>query len=311
MTSQRGASASVIQLERVGLALTAHALRAVPGILKLNDSLAAKEPLSLANVVLLAGLVMGCSTEATPRQPADAPPGQSATTAQNHQPDTTVDYLITAAAMGPLRLGMTLGEARTTVPSAFFARTSDGDGVALVEITLAEEVSVVAWAGEDDRDAAIEWSNSIQRLETFDPGFRTPGGVRELASATACLAAIGLPAPSPSRTSKSMRRIPHSTCSRTSPISSTIRSTAISSISASNAWRRHERARTASVRTGANTDGEAIRPLARAAGELRHVLRERLRRQLQPLHHRYRGALGWTADCSDACEFVVASGRKP
>ncbi len=37
---------------------------------------------------------------------------------------------------------------------------------------------MVAWAGEDDRDTAIEWSNSIQRLETFDPSFRTPGGVR-------------------------------------------------------------------------------------------------------------------------------------
>ncbi len=133
---------------------------------------------SFANVVLLAALVMGCSTERTPGKPADAPPGPSATTVQNPRPDTSANYLITPVAMGPLRLGMTLGEARIAIPSASFYRTSDGDGVALVTIALGGGAEVVAWAGEDASDAPIEWSNPIERIETFDSTFRTSGGVR-------------------------------------------------------------------------------------------------------------------------------------
>ncbi|HET9025434.1 MAG TPA: hypothetical protein VFN64_12740, partial [Burkholderiaceae bacterium] len=38
------------------------------------------------------------------------------------------DRLITAASIGPIRLGMTLDDARRTLPTARFERTSDGDG---------------------------------------------------------------------------------------------------------------------------------------------------------------------------------------
>jgi hypothetical protein len=43
-------------------------------------------------------------------------------------------HLITPSAMGRVRLGMILDEARRALPAASFSRTSDGDGAALVEI---------------------------------------------------------------------------------------------------------------------------------------------------------------------------------
>jgi hypothetical protein len=85
--------------------------------------------------------------------------------------------LVTAMSMGPIRLGMTLDSARKAAPAAKFERTSDGDGVALVEITIAPGTSVIAYAEEEDAAAAIDWTKPISMMETFSANLHTAEGV--------------------------------------------------------------------------------------------------------------------------------------
>lgn len=84
--------------------------------------------------------------------------------------------VISEKGIGPIRLGMTLGEARKAVPGATFKRTGDGDGAALVEITLARDVTMQVWADEEDPSKPIDWRKKIQNIETFSKAFRTAGG---------------------------------------------------------------------------------------------------------------------------------------
>jgi hypothetical protein len=101
------------------------------------------------------------------------------------------DHLISRNGVGRIRTGMTLDEARRALPTATFARTSDGDGLALVEVTLAEGESVNLWADEPDPDSAIAWSNRIRWIETFSPAFRTAEGVHPGALVTDVEAVYG------------------------------------------------------------------------------------------------------------------------
>ena len=80
--------------------------------------------------------------------------------------------------MAGVELGMTLGQARRAVPNAKFERTSDGDGAALVSVTLAGGASMILSAEEDDSEAPIDWAQIIKSIETFSPAFQTPEGVR-------------------------------------------------------------------------------------------------------------------------------------
>jgi len=87
------------------------------------------------------------------------------------------DRLITASAMGHVRLKTTLDEARRTLPGASFSRTSDGDGAALVEIAFGPDDSLSVWADEDDPAASIDWSKRIVTIETFSAAFHTREGI--------------------------------------------------------------------------------------------------------------------------------------
>lgn len=89
----------------------------------------------------------------------------------------TADHLITVSAMGRARLNMTLDEARRALRPASFARASDGDGAALVEVTFAKGDSLMLWASEDDPAAPIDWSKRIVTIETFSAAFHTREGV--------------------------------------------------------------------------------------------------------------------------------------
>jgi hypothetical protein len=89
----------------------------------------------------------------------------------------TADHLITASAMGQARLNMTLDEARRALRPASFARASDGDGAAFVEVTFAKGDSLMLWANEDDPAAPIDWSKRIVTIETFSAAFHTREGV--------------------------------------------------------------------------------------------------------------------------------------
>ncbi|HEY5545857.1 MAG TPA: hypothetical protein VIK50_07350, partial [Gemmatimonadaceae bacterium] len=60
----------------------------------------------------------------------DSTPARSSASAT---PDA---YLISSSGVGAIQLSMTVGEARRALPAATFARATDGDGLALVEVTL-------------------------------------------------------------------------------------------------------------------------------------------------------------------------------
>ena len=112
-------------------------------------------------------------------RPADSsPPGDSVAVAVENAPPPE-SHLIWPVGIGPIRVGMTLGEARKALPAARFTRTSDGDGVPLVEAVLGADTteSVILVADLADADS-IDWTKRIEIIETFSPAFRTEGGVR-------------------------------------------------------------------------------------------------------------------------------------
>jgi hypothetical protein len=86
-------------------------------------------------------------------------------------------HLITASAMGRVRLGMTLSEARRAVPGASFSRSSDGDGAALVDIVFGQDDWLSVWAEEDEPTDPIDWSKRIVTIEAFSAAFHTREGL--------------------------------------------------------------------------------------------------------------------------------------
>lgn len=132
----------------------------------------------LAVVVVLSGLVLpGCNSPAQ-GAPANAARGLAPI---HHSPPAIPEdpdnHIISASAIGGVRLGMTLDELRRTLPGATFGRTSDGDGAALVQVTLGKGESLVLWADEESPAAPIAWSKRIKTIETFSPSFHTAEGV--------------------------------------------------------------------------------------------------------------------------------------
>jgi hypothetical protein len=86
-------------------------------------------------------------------------------------------HLITRSAIGHVRLGMTLDDARRALPTASFSRTSDGDGAALVEADFGHHNSLILWADENDPASPIDWSKRIVTIETFSAAFHTREGI--------------------------------------------------------------------------------------------------------------------------------------
>jgi len=86
-------------------------------------------------------------------------------------------YTITENGIGPVKLGMTLLEAKRAFPKATFSRGSDGEGVALVNVSTMESRVMVLFAGEEDRDKPINWSRRISSIEAFSSNCSTSLGV--------------------------------------------------------------------------------------------------------------------------------------
>lgn len=84
---------------------------------------------------------------------------------------------ITRNGIGPVALGMTLGQARMALPTGQFVRSSDGEGVALVDVKVGGQDVFTVFADEDDPDSAIDWSRKIVSIETFSDACSTSEGV--------------------------------------------------------------------------------------------------------------------------------------
>ena len=72
---------------------------------------------------------------------------------------------------------MTVSEAKTAWPEAAFSRTSDGEGVALIGVSVGSDRMIVAYAGEDDAESPVDSTKPIRNLETFSDRCSTASGV--------------------------------------------------------------------------------------------------------------------------------------
>jgi hypothetical protein len=146
--------------------------------------------LEYVRILALVAFTFACTNaDPKPGAAAEAPAETKPPVAQSSsEPD---DHLISQGGVGRIRFGMTLDEARRALPTATFTRASDGDGLALVEVTLAEGESINVWADEAYPDSAIAWSNRIRWIETFSPAFHTAEGVHPGALVTDVEAVYG------------------------------------------------------------------------------------------------------------------------
>ena len=125
-------------------------------------------------VSLILAAVLGCSADERPAQPADSVPAATAVARANEASTCLVD----SSGIAPIRLGMSLDEARTALPQATFERASDGDGAALVAVKLGGDDVMTVSADEADAEKPIDWSKTIESMETFNPACGTADGIR-------------------------------------------------------------------------------------------------------------------------------------
>jgi hypothetical protein len=94
------------------------------------------------------------------------------------EPPQGVAYLISKEGLGPVRLGMTLEEARKSLPASFrLERGQDGDGMAWVDVRVGKHALMSLYAGEGDVDAPIDWSARVEGIQSFSKATATAEGV--------------------------------------------------------------------------------------------------------------------------------------
>jgi len=123
-------------------------------------------------LLLIAALVTGRPALAQP------PPTPAASSRPPAAHPATPSLLIQGRGIGSIRLGQTLQQARQAWPGARFQRSSDGEGIALVAVSLGPDTVLQLYAKERDRAAPIHWSAVIEWIETFSPKPATAEGIR-------------------------------------------------------------------------------------------------------------------------------------
>jgi hypothetical protein len=85
--------------------------------------------------------------------------------------------LITANSVGPVRLGMTVDQARRAMSGYQFRRASDGEGIALIEVRRRNRTYMTLYAGEEDPQRPIDNNAQIEQIEVWSSIYRTAQGV--------------------------------------------------------------------------------------------------------------------------------------
>jgi hypothetical protein len=99
--------------------------------------------------------------------------------------------LVTRTTVGPLRIGMSLDQARQAVPQLSPSRTSDGEGVALVDVALDGTSLAIAYAGEDDAEKPVDMARPLEHVETFNAACATAEGIHPGSTVEDAVAAYG------------------------------------------------------------------------------------------------------------------------
>lgn len=92
-------------------------------------------------------------------------------------PCEDADRLITKDTAGSIQLGITVAQMRRELPAASFARTTDGGGMALIEIKEDGELSLIAYAGEEDFQAPLDEQARVDTIWVYGTRYRTAEGV--------------------------------------------------------------------------------------------------------------------------------------
>ena len=87
------------------------------------------------------------------------------------------NFLITPDSVGKLKIGMTVAEARRAYPRHTFARTSDGEGIALIEVKRRGRTHFHLYANEFDPESPINNEAKIVFIEVSNPAYRTADGI--------------------------------------------------------------------------------------------------------------------------------------
>ncbi|HXG83151.1 MAG TPA: hypothetical protein VNI84_03900 [Pyrinomonadaceae bacterium] len=87
------------------------------------------------------------------------------------------NFSITSNSVGFVRLGMTVNQARTALKGYKLKRTSDGEGVSLIEVSRNGKAVMNLFAGEADAGDAINGRAKIEFIEVTDTSYKTADGV--------------------------------------------------------------------------------------------------------------------------------------
>jgi hypothetical protein len=66
---------------------------------------------------------------------------------------------------------------RRELPTASFTRTTDGDGMALIEVQEGGELSLIVYAGEEDSQAPLNEGAEVEVIWAYGKRYKTAHGV--------------------------------------------------------------------------------------------------------------------------------------
>lgn len=84
---------------------------------------------------------------------------------------------MTANSAGSIKIGMSIAEAQEALKGADFKRSADGEGVALVTVSIEDKVILRLIAGEENGEAGVNGKAVIQFIDVMDPDFKTTQGL--------------------------------------------------------------------------------------------------------------------------------------
>jgi len=92
--------------------------------------------------------------------------------------DAGTRFRIGKEGVGPVRLGMTIAQARRALPGRTLKRSNTGDGLALVQVTQGDRHLFDLYAAEDDYRDPIDERARIEMILVGDSAYATTTGVR-------------------------------------------------------------------------------------------------------------------------------------
>lgn len=72
---------------------------------------------------------------------------------------------------------MTVSQVRQVLPELQLGRTTDGEGMALIEVKNDEELEMILYAGEENADSPINENSTVQFIQVFGEMYKTTEGV--------------------------------------------------------------------------------------------------------------------------------------